>query len=57
MRVRVQAAFATEFEHAIAQAAQKLAVMRHEHHRPLEAGERLEQHLLGGQVEIVGWPE
>src|ERR1043166_9533844 len=55
MRLRVGAALAAELEHAIAQAAQERAVVRDEQHRALEVGKRGEQHLLGRQIEMVGW--
>src|ERR1017187_1524372 len=52
--VALGAAFAAEFQHARAQTAQEHAVVRHENHGPFEAFERLHQHLLGGEVEVIG---
>ena len=54
VRLRLGAALAAQLEHAIAQAAQELPVVRHEQHRPVEVLERIEQHLLGRQIEVVG---
>ena len=53
MRLRVGAAFAAQFKDTVAQATQERAVVRHEQHRPLEVAERLEQHFLRGEIEVV----
>src|ERR1035441_4381302 len=52
--IALGAAFAAQFEHARAQAAQEHAVVRHENHGSFEALERIHQHLLGGQVQVIG---
>src|ERR1035437_10167002 len=52
--IALRAAFAAQFQHARAQAAQEHAVVRDENHRPFEPLERLHQHLLGGQVQVIG---
>ena len=33
---------------------QERPIVRHEHHRPLEVVQRLEQHFLGREIEVVG---
>src|SRR5438045_1991834 len=53
VQLRVGAALAAELEDAVAQAAQECAVVRHEQHRPVEILERVEQHLLGRQIEMI----
>src|SRR5689334_23061666 len=50
MRLRVGAALAAELEDTVAQAPEELAIVRHEHHRPLEVLERVDQHLLGREI-------
>ena len=54
VRMRVDAGFAAELEHAAAEAAQERAIVRHEDHRPLERLQRIDQHFLGRQIEVVG---
>ena len=54
MGLRVGAALPAQFEHAVAQPPQERAVVRHEQHRALEAGQGVEQHVLGGEVQVVG---
>src|SRR5882672_2730302 len=40
-------------EDPIRQRAEKLPIVRHEEHGSLERGERFDQHLLGGHVEVI----
>ena len=54
MRLRVGAALAAELEHAVAEPAQERAVVRHEDHRALEVAERVDQHVLRREIEMVG---
>jgi hypothetical protein len=43
-----------ELEHAIGERGQEAPVVRHQQQRALVVGERADQHLLGGEVEVVG---
>ena len=54
VRGGIGAAFAAQFEHAVAQPAEEIAIVRDEEHRPIEILERLDQHVLGRQVEVIG---
>src|SRR5678815_2974334 len=54
VRLRFGAALSAQLEHTVAQTAQELAVMRHKQHRTVEVLQRIEQHLLGRQIEMVG---
>ena len=50
----MSAVLAAQLEHATAERTEEHPVVRHEHHGALEVPERCEQHLLGGQIEVVG---
>ena len=54
MRMRIRPGFAAELQHPVADATQEGAVVRHEDHRAFERLQRIDQHFLGGQVEVVG---
>src|SRR5688572_10405648 len=54
MRLGVGAALTAELDHPVAQRSQESPVVRHEQHRPVEVLQRLDQHFLGEQVEVVG---
>ena len=54
VRLRLGAALAAKLQHAIAEAAQEFAVVRDEQYRPVEVLQRVEQHFLGGQIQMVG---
>src|SRR5260221_646188 len=53
VRLRLGAALASELQYAIAQTAQKLAIVGDEQHRAVEILQRVEQHLLRQQIEMV----
>src|SRR5690349_17260420 len=53
MRLDVDAALAPQLDDPVAQRAQERAVMRDEEHRAVEILERLDQHFLGEEIEMV----
>src|SRR4029077_12233800 len=53
VRLRVDAALPSELQDSIAQTAQELAIVRDEEHRAVEPLQRVEQHFLRRQIEVV----
>ena len=53
MRFSVDARLAAELENPVAEAAKERPVVRYEDHRAVEVAQRLDEHLLGRQVEVV----
>src|SRR5476649_2551955 len=53
MRVGIGARLAPQLENAVAETTKKLAIVGDEEHGPFEVGQRLDQHLLRGQIEMV----
>ena len=54
MRLQVRPAFPAKLEHAVAESSQERAIVGDEQHRAVVLPERIEQHLLGGEIEVVG---
>src|SRR5438128_7891735 len=53
VRLGLGAAFAAQLQDAVAQASEELAIVRHEEHGAVEVLERLYQHLLRREIEMV----
>mgnify|MGYP000426795823 CR=1 FL=1 len=53
-RLRVGPGLAAQLEHATAKSTQERPVVRDEDHGALEVTERVDQHLFGRQVQVVG---
>ena len=54
MRLRFHAGFPSEFQNAVAEVAQEIPVMRNEKHRSIEVLQRINEHLSGCEIEMVG---
>ena len=54
LRSALSAAFAAQFQHARAQAAQEHAIMRNENHGAFKILERFHQHFFRRQIKMVG---
>src|SRR5262245_20188099 len=55
MRLGFHAALSAQLDDTIAQPAEERAVVRHEEHRPLEVLQRVNEHLLREQIQVIGW--
>ena len=53
-RLGVGTALAAELQHAVAQSAEKFAIVGDKQHGALEVAQRIEEHFLRHQVEVVG---
>ena len=54
VQLDVGPAFASQLQHPVAQPAQEHAVVRHEDHRAVELRQRIDQHFLRRQIQVVG---
>src|SRR4051812_29743962 len=54
VRMRIPSALSAQFHDPAAETPQERTVVRHEEHASFEAVQRLHEHLLGGQIEMVG---
>ena len=50
----IGATLAAQFQHSRSQASQKHPVVRYENHGAFEILERLHQHLLGREIQVIG---
>src|SRR5688572_18194522 len=53
MRLLLDAGLPSQLDDAVAQRAKKGAIVRDEQHRAFEVLQRLDEHLLGEQIEMV----
>src|SRR5262245_18954130 len=53
MRLSLNAALAAKFQHAIAQRPKECPIVRHEQHRPFVVFQRVDEHVLRKEIEVV----
>ena len=54
VRLRLGAGLSAELEDPVAERTQECAIVRDEEHRAFEVGERRQEHVLGGEIQVVG---
>src|SRR5687768_1244678 len=53
MRLSLNAALAAKLQHAIAQRPEEFSIVRHEQHRPFVVLQRVDEHFLREEIEVV----